>query len=510
MANHLFIIPGYSDEDFSFLPLRNLLVHEKLYKEENIYSIEYASLDNQADFRDFADRLDDIYNALTEDGKIDARIDVLAHSTGSLVVRSWLYLRRKRQKARNQKIDLPVEHLFLFAPANFGSDLAKIGQSPLNALRATFTKLNRTATLIGNQDPFETGKKVLQGLEPASPLQWELSLFDLHEQTYFGEHDLSKEICFPFVFAAGKFADESLESFFVSQLRKDGTDNTVRIAGTSLNTRKCILRANHNPPVEWDEEWLDDIEPRKRRKFEDIAFAIFGNYDHCGIINDKGKCKPRDINSSLRLPDDWEPLKFLKQAKEIDSPEKYKELSQEFRNKTNDYKYSRDSIFQQFFFKVIDDTGAEVTDYFIKFCVYDANIDLNAVDPKTNKPHKSDENLTKKFIESFGSGNDFHVHSVNPSHRALMIDIKKNLEFIKTLQDKKIVMEVIAKSPYRGVSFPDAKFVIYQKQPDNNSPNFFFPYTTTLVEIIIDRKVDPILLGLGDFSPGSGEIKKAI
>lgn len=516
MAKHLFIVPGYSDEDFSFIPLKNLLVNQQLYEEENIYSIEYASLNDQADFRDFADRLDDIYNEMLHKNEIDPRIDVLAHSTGSLVVRAWLYLRRMRQRVRKEDLDVPVEHLFLFAPANFGSDLAKIGQSSLNALRVTFTKLlSRDKTLVGNQGAFETGRKVLQGLEPASPIQWELSNADLHKETYFGEYDDSKrkDICFPFVFAAGRYFDK-LESILVDQLRKEGTDSTVRIAGTSLNTRKCILRArnvllSNVNDVEWDDELIKDkfidgklilVEGIKRKKFADIAFAIFGEYDHCGIINGKGIAQD---DNTITFSDGWKPLALLQKAKSVATADDYKKVAQEFRQKTDAYKSSRDSVFQQFFFTTIDDTGVKVEDYFIKFCAYDLNV-------STDEPNKA---LTDKLRESFGDATNFHVHSVDPSNRALMIDTKKAQAFIRLLGDnKKITLEVTAKSPYNGVSYSKVrngvslpiKFVVYDSENSNKDfPNFFFPYTTTLVQIVLDRIVDRILLDRGDFTSGS-------
>ena len=76
-------------------------------------------------FKDFADKLDDDYNRIFN----GERIDVACHSTGALVVRSWLALRRETQRQLNLSSDCPVEHLLMFAPANFGSDLAKLGQS---------------------------------------------------------------------------------------------------------------------------------------------------------------------------------------------------------------------------------------------------------------------------------------------------------------------------------------------------------------------------------------------
>ena len=503
MANHLFIVPGYSDEDFSFLPLKNLLIDQGLYESKNIHSIEYASLNDHADFRDFADRLDEIYEDFFP-GLPRERIDVLAHSTGSLVVRAWMYLRRMRQRVRGKTLDVPVEHLFLFAPANFGSDLAKIGQSPLNALRITFTKLNKKATLIGNQNPFETGRKVLQGLEPASPTQWELSTSDLHRETYFGEHDPTGLICYPFIFASGRNFP-NLESIIVKELQKDGTDSTVRIAGTSLNTRMCKLRntfdahGNSSYQIDWDNELIDGTTHRK--KFGNIAFAIYDAYDHCGIINDNGNFrKPKSIDenawerSEPHLPDNWEPLNLLRKAKEIEAAEDYKILSKSFQEITDGYKSQRESVFQQFFFKVIDDTGLEITDYFIRFFVCD-------LDGKVNEEH------TKSFRNSFGNETSFHIHSVNASYRVLMLDIKAAQEFINTdlSANSQIKMEIVAKSPYNGVSFPNVEFVIYDSRSRKSSlPAFFFPFTTTLVEIILDRKVDKIILDTGDFNLGSG------
>jgi hypothetical protein len=492
MADILFIIPGYSDEDFSFLPLRNLLDSEGLYEKKNIYSIEYASLNDQADFRDFADRLDDIYN----ENFSGQRVDVLAHSTGSLVVRAWLYLRRMRQRVRDQAIDLPVEHLFLFAPANFGSDLAKLGQSPLNALKVTFTKFNKKNTLIGNQKPFETGRKVLQGLEPASPTQWELSMADLHglkRNAYFGEHDETGLACYPFVFAAGRFF-QGLESIIVRELQKDSTDSTVRIAGTSLNTQKCKLRASDSS-VTWTKEY----------KFSDIAFAIFGNYDHCGIINDNGNSqlkKPKEVsdedwqNQNPQLPGDWEPLELLRKAKNVATVGEYESLATEFRRVTDDYtETNTGGVYQQFFFKIIDDTSLEVTDYFIRFLVYDLQKDVN----------ESDKDLTKQFRESFGSNTEFYIHSVKPEYRVLMIDIKSVTEFVaqKLQGQKQVKMEVIAQSPYFGVEFSKMEFVIYDSNQQEQY-SFFYRHTTTLVEIVLDRKVDKIILDRGSFTQGSG------
>lgn len=556
MAEYLFVVPGYSDEDFSFLPLRNLLIKENLYDDDKIRSIEYASLDDQVDFRDFADKFDDTYNEFIKEHPDVQQIDVLAHSTGSLVVRAWLYLRRTRQLKRKLPIDVPIEYLFLFAPANFGSDLAKIGRSPLNAVRVTFTKLSKSFivgkdpldttkrdileksfTLKGNKDPFETGKKVLEGLEPASPTQWELSMGDLHEETYFGEHDpnLKKQCCFPFIFAAGQ-ARKTLESIVVKELQKDGTDSTVRIAGTSLNTRlftlrsKSIVAGTSLKEIEWDNELIHGTN-NKRKKYENIAFAIFGKYDHCGIINNDYEWKkPNNFQEALAwdraLSNQWEPLELLRKAKEVTTPDEYKKVAEEFHRKTLDYiepkkSIAKEGIFQQFFFNVTDDTGQKVPDFFIQFFVYDVQ----------DKDHKyENEKLTKEFRALFDGGKDgadfasktsFHVHSIDSSHSVLMLDITLVEKFLtdNTLSaNNQIVMKVTANSPYKGVVFGDSDpnsdpdsnlgsdFVIFDKRTDlnksNHSPPFFSPFTTTLVKIILQRKINRTILNEGDFGPG--------
>lgn len=529
MAEYLFIVPGYSDVSFSFRPLQNLLIQRGLYDPQKIKSIDYASLDDQVDFQDFADKFDDIYEEFIKTHP-NTQIDVLAHSTGSLVVRAWLYLRRTRQIDRRLPIDVPIEHLFLFAPANFGSDLAKIGRSPLNAVRVTFTKLSENfAPQQKNKDLFETGKKVLEGLEPASPTQWELSMGDLHKHTYFGEHDYdpkypnapnpNQQYCFPFIFAAGQ-ARKTLESIVVKELQKDGTDSTVRIAGTSLNTRlftlrsKSITEGTSLPQIELDNELIpnkdntENTEKKRKRKYEKIAFAIFGDYDHCGIINNNNEYDPKkpgngQITWEPHFTKDWEPLELLEKAKKVTTPDQYKVLADEFYQKTfEDYikpkkSIAKEGIFQQFFFNVTDDTGQKVPDFFIQFFV---------VENTSNKPVNKD--LTEKFRALFDDGADFasktsfHVHSVDSSHSVLMLDITLVEKFLKDnilSTNNQIVMKVTANSPYNGVVFgdsdPDSDFVIVDKSVElNGSPSFFSAFTTTLVKIILNRKINTTLL----------------
>jgi len=134
MAQKLLIVHGYSDGSTSFTALGKFFVAQGLYQANDVFYLDYSSMDDDATFEDFADKLDADHR-LRLGGE---RVDVACHSTGSLVVRSWLALHAERAYRRQQPEPCPVDRLLCFAPANFGSELAKLGQSLLGKFRSTF------------------------------------------------------------------------------------------------------------------------------------------------------------------------------------------------------------------------------------------------------------------------------------------------------------------------------------------------------------------------------------
>jgi hypothetical protein len=56
MAKKMLIVHGYSDGSVSFFSLRDFFVRKGLYKREDVYLLDYASMDDDATFRDFADK----------------------------------------------------------------------------------------------------------------------------------------------------------------------------------------------------------------------------------------------------------------------------------------------------------------------------------------------------------------------------------------------------------------------------------------------------------------------
>ena len=446
MASKLLIIHGYSDGATSFTALRDFFVSSGAYPRDNVFLLNYDSLDDESTFEDFADKLDEDYHKLFG----GERIDVACHSTGSLVSRAWLRMHYQRQVAAGTKAPTsPVEHLLMFAPANFGSDLARLGQSFLGKFRSTFFNSNHQG-----EDFMESGRIVLQGLEPASPFQWGLSADDLHGNGYFNVALGDNKVCYPFVFAAGR-AYGGLQGRLIPARSKTGTDGTVRICGTSLNTRKCIV--DFAKPVVRP-VWVDE------RKFPVIPFAIFGEFTH-GSIVDVEKAFKAGANSAGNLALETIQVKTLVE---------FAALANRF-DQTLKQKYSGDD-FQQFFFRVMDDVGFNISDYYLDFYVMLSSGEI-------------DRKLTSEFDKEFES--EFTRHSADPSCRVLMLNVTNLRKYLQKLRQPKarLVFDIAAKSPNPQVKYLPGYAVLFDGSATakGSEPTFLYPNTTTLVEIILNR-----------------------
>lgn len=457
MASKLLIIHGYSDGATSFTALRDFFVEHGAYQRQDVFLLNYDSLDDESAFEDFADKLDGDYQRLFQ----NERIDVAVHSTGALVARAWLRMHYQRQIAAGIAAPAsPVEHLLMFAPANFGSDLARLGQSFLGKFRSTFFNSNHQG-----EDFLESGKLVLQGLEPASPFQWALSADDLHGDGYFNVALGEQKVCFPFVFAGGR-AYGGLQGRLIPARSKAGTDGTVRICGTSLNTRKCIVDFSQPTVLP---QWLPE------RKFSLIAFAIFGEFTHGSIVDVEKQFKT-GANSAGTLALD---------ALRVRSLSDYAALAQRFEQVLKQ-KHTGDD-FQQFFFKVVDDVGFSIADYFLDFYVL---LPSGEVDRK----------LTAEFDKEFES--EFTRHSADPSCRVLMLNVTNLRKYLQKLRQARarLVFDITAKPPNGQVKYLPGYAVLFDAAAPaaGNEPTFLYPNTTTLVEIILNRVQSDRVLHLLD------------
>ncbi len=464
MAQKLLIVHGYSDGSTSFTALGEFFVAQGLYQANDVFYLDYSSMDDDATFEDFADKLDADHR-LRLGGE---RVDVACHSTGSLVVRSWLALHAERAYRRQQPEPCPVDRLLCFAPANFGSDLAKLGQSFLGKFRSTFFNSHSHSV-----DFMESGKAVLQGLEPASPFQWRLSKIDLHgERSYFKPHKDPLQCCYPIIIAAGTGYD-GIQAKVIKERAMPGTDGTVRIAGTSLNTRGCTLdfRETGTACLWWPSP-----------KFPDIPFAVFAGFNHGSII-DPG---------TRGFFDDWGPGRWaVKALTEVKGEGTYEEMARQFRT-ADEQNHARlepkdQGRYQQFFFKVRDDVDLPVEDFYV---------DFHVVGPD-GRPH---EELTLRFDEDFEA--NFYRHSASGAHRVMMLDCRKLGEFAASLRqaNAKLVLEITGVSHLPDVRYQLSAYDAHDpaRPPAASEPVLLCANTTTLVDVVLNRRQTDNLLQVKD------------
>ena len=132
------------------------------YRAEEIRICNYQSLTNEVTIKDIAEGFD---RALRTQANLanDEPFDAIVHSTGMLVMRSWLTTYAPRRGR--------LKHLIGLAPATFGSPLAHKGRSLLGSV----FKGNKQR----GPDFLEAGDLVLDGLELGSRFTWELTHKDV-------------------------------------------------------------------------------------------------------------------------------------------------------------------------------------------------------------------------------------------------------------------------------------------------------------------------------------------
>jgi hypothetical protein len=362
-----------------------------------------------------------------------------------------------------------VHRLLCFAPANFGSDLARLGQSFLGKFRTTFFNSHSR-----RDDFLESGKAVLQGLEPASPFQWELSLYDLHDaSSYFNPAREEHRRCYPCVFAAGE-AYTGVEAKLVKARAMLGTDGTVRIPGTSLNTRGCSLDFRDAGPRL---VWWDAV------KYPEIPFSVFAGFNHGTIINAQ--------QEGFDAPNG--PGTLALEALGVTDLASYEAIGRRFAAACEDnYRMmpeERQDAYQQFFFRVRDDVDQIVDDYFIDFYV------------ATRDGH-AHADLTIFFDENF----EVRVtrHSVAASHRVFLMNCAKLSEFHQRLRaaDALLMLEITGSSSFPDVRYEKSQFVAFDPNADlaPGEPTLLKANTTTLVDVVLNRRQADRLLVVKDFN----------
>lgn len=107
-----------------------------------------------------------------------------------------------------------------------------------------------------------------------------------------------------------------------------------------------------------------------------------------------------------------------------------------------------------------------------------------------------------------GPGGDPTPHRRSPARDCAELgSIGRGLA--RTSRESGLILQIARRSAttdaHNGARCGSLEPIIHDKKEAQNSSDyllFFFPFSTTLVQIVLDRKVDDTVLCLGDFSRG--------
>jgi hypothetical protein len=440
MANRaVVLIHGYSDEGGSFDLWKEALVQQG-YPTTDLSVCSYETLTNELTIKDIAEGFD---RALAIKAGLDKGepFDAIVHSTGMLVVRSWLTAYSTSDPRRNR-----LKHLVGLAPATWGSPLAHKGRSLIGSIFKGRKELG--------PDFMEAGNQILDGLELGSRFTWDLAHRDLlTTEPFYGP---TRATPFVFIFC-GNRGYRGLREL----INEDGTDGTVRWAGCSLDARKIVLDlTGGNTP-------LPDAAPRVAAPIPanaDVPVTFVDDTDHGGIIRQPPQGLVQRVLEALQVGTAADFAAWQAETAK---------WSASARGRIDKY--------QQFVVRLIDERGDPVPDYHLQLLTQDGD-----------------------KIRPFDT--DVHVYRRDPSLRSFHVNLSK----LKPDQQKGMLVRLIASSGtarvgYAGVGTEkvtlqgqldregkwDAQFSLPAEVDDGVS--FFYPFTTTLVEIRINREPLPLV-----------------
>jgi hypothetical protein len=436
----------------------------------------YVSLNNEITIKDIAEGLDRAFRNHSVLRNEDQEFDAIVHSTGMLVLRSWLTNYGAAVGANGRLARL--KHLIGLAPATWGSPQAHKGRTWLGAV----IKGNRQL----GPDFLNAGDRVLEGLELGSIFTWELAHADLlGENPYY-----DKGISTPFV---AVFIGNRPYSGLSSIANEPGTDGTVRWAGCGLNTRKITIDLTRVPTG-------PDGRPSARATISpwaagrlDIPMIPVDGKDHCTLIAEPDDRMVDLLVDFLRVGeqgaeshDAWLARarhygtgalqKMLVEAQN-GMPGLAEEMKQIFLTDVLDRAGGVIEGWQQFVVRAIDERGDGISDYMIEVLA------------------QGPDNTWKNFDEM---SEDVHAYGPDSSYRCFHVRLPKGTSAgkipLRLLINASTGTELMA---YQGYGSEErqlgatAEPVQLDVDLAERNGSLFFPFTTTLIEIVLNREPLP-------------------
>jgi len=468
------LIHGYSANGEDFMPWRQALQDAGI-KAIPIAIGNYVTLNNDVTIKDLGEAFDRALR-LTEwsdGGKDDVwTFDAVVHSTGMLVMRQWLTSDPfppddDRSRVRRLK------HLVGLAPATFGSPQAKKGRSWLGAL----VKGNKHL----GPDFLNAGDEVLAGLELASKYTWDLA----HKDMICKKPMYDKGSDTPFV---AVFIGNHPYDGIASVSNSPGTDGTVRWAGCALDTRKVSVDFRHMPQLQDEQGKVVRfaISPWLSTRLGSQVIAVEGK-NHGSIIENPDPNVANLIYRFFGVSNEAEYAPWAADAQTFGA---------DALKTMNAAAKSDDSPgvgWQQLALHVVDDHDDGVDDYNLQ--LYIGNDLSESDDP--NYP------VVPLIVDTYSGDSSYRSFYLKLTEDLLQVGMpgarysKLWLEIIASSGSNLIEYE--AYTDDSGVAHPltishvGGEPVKLDLTPlATGEAKLLYPYTTTLVEIFIDREPTPL------------------
>lgn len=436
MANPIVIVHGWSDDYASFRKLRDFL-SSKLGVPATILKLgDWISLDDDVGYADIALALERAWHA-EKLPTAPRSVDVVVHSTGALVVREWM----TRYHAPDT---VPIHRFLQLAPANFGSHLAHKGRSFIGR------------AVKGWKTGFETGTRILRGLELASPYTRQLAerdLFVAPNKRWYGAGGILATVL------VGNTGYSGIQAI----ANEDGSDGTVRIGTANLQASLVSVVFPPGPVAP---------QVQFRNAAGSTAFAIVDRDNHGDITMKNGpsrsglreelilgalKVSDADFPATASDPFPWQAALDAKAgAAKTSSPAR-----------------------QNTVVHLTDDFGDDVTDFFFEFW----------------RSARSDKDFEQRFYRDVID--NVRVYEGNGAWRALNLDIDK---FETLRKDPKLGFETLLVSVFASPAKTGKAKVGYSTATGvdigawhvegRDFAKAFSPHRTLFVDIRIPRVVD--------------------
>lgn len=451
MSRPLVIIHGWSDTEASFQTLAKLIAARRGVEVCVISLGRYISMNDFVTFPDLVAAMDKAWTD-KELPRDPGSVDAIVHSTGGLVIRDWM-------SSTFEPAKVPIKHLVMLAPANFGSPLAHKGRAFYGrVLKGFIPKLldelaDPLVPKANDEDGyFQTGTQILKGLELASPYSWNLALRDRFSD-WAEAYRPGLVLCTVLVGNRGYDGIRSIAN-------EDGSDGTVRVSTANLNCVHIMVDFVADP---MKPSYAD---PQLGRG--EVAFRVVDGHNHGSITLN---------NSKLRSKSDKQVMDLILAALDVED-DKFHDWSQECLSatkKVSEAGASRSETqgFQNTVVRVIDHEGNPVKDYLIEFYEDD-----------------DDKNLIAKLFHTTALV-DVHAYGDDPSYRSLYVNCTR---LSKTIDKVKEALRIsITAHPAVGVNAPVGFRTLGDDQiggiriPREQIDVFFKPNRTVLVTIRIRR-----------------------